>query len=749
MSKARFFQLTLGVLCVALLNPQGDGGALAVFWPCESSEDCTADGSSCDLASGQCECSTFDAVFAENFTQCLATSLIGEKCDDSVQCNLMPTGASCKAGVCDCADGQTYLRGKCRPLNGLGESCDQDLDCYFGYDRASVSCQQNVCGCANGYYNRYGNICRRKSMEENDACVVNEDCDDLGAGAECVGLVCTYVDEISTTPGSGAEVTTTTIEDEDWTTTTGEGNTETTEQPAESAESLSLLSAGILARRQLTKAFVHSPPPPPPAQAPTHSDASAQVSFAPLSPLSNGGDMEPLISPRSHEIAVQTSIEKYELKDFTRSRSVKNASTTTTGGAGAHTATASTSTSSRRTSSRNRSVYNNQGQGQIQGYRRRLPALFRFDDEDIKTYSTLGSSREDDDGDDKKYGSSCTDNGKTCTGLPHSICSNKICLCRQGYYARNGKCFAELGEIAESTDECEYEFDELTKTCNCQKNYFYERDLRNCRKPIQYHLSCTSNSQCSPFGASYCHPEIPRRCTCEEYALYDAIKQLCEYRQGLGAECESNDGCPVDHSVCSNRQCVCADSFFEKDETCVPGIGAECSEDDECAAENASCLAKSTDEEQGRTCQCRKGYVHFKDECLKEAVEMEDECIEDEQCKPLLASCNSEGKCACTDEQHEKNGLCETKRGEYPLGESCSKATECFIEKDPENVECRNSVCQCKFGYSANSAQNQCIRVISNKKNSSGRPSALKIITFVLIGSAFLITSAAIKQAYY
>lgn len=33
--------------------------------------------------------------------------------------------------------------------------------------------------------------------------------------------------------------------------------------------------------------------------------------------------------------------------------------------------------------------------------------------------------------------------------------------------------------------------------------------------------------------------------------------------------------------------------------------------------------------------------------------------------------------------------------------------------------------------------------------DSSGRPSALKIITFVLIGSAFLITSAAIRQAYY
>ncbi|XP_065723031.2 prion-like-(Q/N-rich) domain-bearing protein 25 isoform X2 [Drosophila suzukii] len=619
----------------------------------------------------------------------------------------MPTGASCKAGVCDCADGQNYLRGKCRPLNGLGESCETDLDCYFGYDRASVSCQQNVCGCANGYYNRYGNICRRKSMEENDACVVNEDCDALGAGAECVGLVCTYVDEITTTPAEDTETANPGSPEDD--STTAEAITET----AEAEQEPTFRSR----RRQLTKAFVHAPPP-------THSDAAAQVSFAQLT----NGDTEPLISPRSHEIAVQTSIEKYELKEV--GRSVRNAATTTT-------ATASTSTSSRRTSSRNQSHALNQ--------RRRFPALFRFDDEDIKTYSTLGSSRDDDDADEKKYGSSCTDNGKSCSGLPHSICTKNICLCRQGYYARNGKCFAELGEIAESTDECEYEFDEVSKTCVCQKNYFYERDLRNCRKPIQYHLSCTSNSQCSPFGASYCHPEIPRRCTCEEYALYDAIKQLCEYKQGLGAECESNDACPVDHSVCSNRLCVCADNYFEKDEMCLRGIGADCSVEDDCVAENTSCLEKD-EEEQSRTCQCRKGYVHFKDQCLKEAEELEDECVEDEQCKPLLASCNTEGKCGCTDEQHEKNGVCEVKR---ELGESCTKATECYIEKDPENIECRNSVCQCKFGYTANSEQKQCIRVMPNKKNSSGRPSALKIITFMLIGSAFLITSAAIKQAYY
>ncbi|EDW81729.1 uncharacterized protein Dwil_GK10857 [Drosophila willistoni] len=714
--------LALVVLC-AIVKPKGDGGVLAVFWPCESQEDCTADGSICDPDSSQCTCSTFDTVFSENFTECLTTSQIGDTCSDSVQCNLMPTGANCKAGLCDCADGQTYLRGKCRPLNGLGESCDRDLDCYFGYDRASVSCQENVCACANGYYHRYGNICRRKSMEKNEACVVDEDCDALGSNAACVSLICTYEDEI-TTPGVDEPATDTTEPNntEETETTTTTTTTSSSSSTAAATAHRSDTFSSSYPRILQTKAFVHSPPPPP-----KYIDASAQVSLSLQLPLTNG-EAEGLISPRrrSHEIAVQTSIENYELKDL-EPRSVRNVGTTTT--------TASTSTSSRRTSTRNLN------------HRRRLPALLHFDDEDVKTYSTLGSSRDDDDADEKKYGSSCTDNGKSCSGLPHSICTNKICLCRQGYYAKNGKCFAELGEIAESTDECEYEFDDLSKTCICQKNYFYERDLRNCRKPIQYHLSCTSNSQCSPFGASYCHPEIPRRCTCEEYAIYDAIKQLCEYKEGLGAECESNDGCPVDHSVCSNRLCVCRENYIEKDETCVPGIDAECLEDDDCVADNAVCNTKeSEDLEATRSCQCRKGYVHFKDECLKEAEELDDECVEDEQCKPLLATCNKDGKCACTDEQHEKNGRCETKR---ELGESCDKAVECFVEKDPENVECRNSVCQCKIGYQANTGQNQCIRVMPNKKNSSGRPSALKIITFALIGSAFLITSAAIKQAYY
>lgn len=33
------------------------------------------------------------------------------------------------------------------------------------------------------------------------------------------------------------------------------------------------------------------------------------------------------------------------------------------------------------------------------------------------------------------------------------------------------------------------------------------------------------------------------------------------------------------------------------------------------------------------------------------------------------------------------------------IGDECSRAGECFMPKDPESVECRNSMCQCKIGY--------------------------------------------------
>lgn len=48
------------------------------------------------------------------------------------------------------------------------------------------------------------------------------------------------------------------------------------------------------------------------------------------------------------------------------------------------------------------------------------------------------------------------------------------------------------------------------------------------------------------------------------------------------------------------------------------GVGANCETDVECGAENSVCdFTSPTSDEREKACQCKKGYVHFKDECLK------------------------------------------------------------------------------------------------------------------------------------
>lgn len=59
----------------------------------------------------------------------------------------MPSGARCRSGVCDCADGQTYVSGRCRPLNGLGESCDTVRHIYISKYIRPVHSSTQICKC--------------------------------------------------------------------------------------------------------------------------------------------------------------------------------------------------------------------------------------------------------------------------------------------------------------------------------------------------------------------------------------------------------------------------------------------------------------------------------------------------------------------------------------------------------------------------------------------------------------------------
>lgn len=175
----------------------------------------------------------------------------------------------------------------------------------------------------------------------------------------------TTVGTATTPEENDTESTTENIETTDVHTNPTESNEEATEPESITTTIRTEEQTGwAREKKQFTKAFLHATP--------THKDAAAQATL----PLINGDNEPLLLTPRrSREIAVQTSIEQYELKEL--GRSFKNAATATT------TTTTTASTNS----------INN---------RRRLPAIFRYDNEDIKTYSTLGSSRDDDDIEDKK-----------------------------------------------------------------------------------------------------------------------------------------------------------------------------------------------------------------------------------------------------------------------------------------------------------------------------------------------------------
>lgn len=275
-------------------------------------------------------------------------------------------------------------------------------------------------------------------LEIGDACVVHTDCEDLGTNVQCNSLRCTEVSQ------SDSESSKTVLDVRTYTSTLSGTNT----------------NAGTTSTNSHTKTDIgneKSPSTDGTSQFSKSSSSSTSGTSKDTLALVNGrSDLNDTDSEheteqveqaeaaragdkrKSREIAVQTSIDALELKPL--APLVKNVGTGTT-----------SSTSSRR----------------ISRYSRRRQSAFHYDDED-KTFSTISNT--DDDAEDKQCkfikkksllyfplsnllnifspsdGSSCTENGKVCAGLPHSICSHNICFCRSGYYPNNGKCFA--GELA-------------------------------------------------------------------------------------------------------------------------------------------------------------------------------------------------------------------------------------------------------------------------------------------------------------
>nr|XP_029715811.1 prion-like-(Q/N-rich) domain-bearing protein 25 isoform X2 [Aedes albopictus] len=348
------------------------------------------------------------------------------------------------------------------------------------------------------------------------------------------------------------------------------------------------------------------------------------------------------------------------------------------------------------------------------------------------------------------YGDTCSEETKPCEGVRYSVCQMGQCLCQEGFYPVGRVCKAEMGEYVEKEEDCgsltnEAKF--VNGRCVCSNHFFYNNNMRSCIKGILgINTSCTQSSQCSPYGAAFCPAETPKRCTCYPYAEYDSSRQMCVGKKGYEQYCDTDEDCTLGNTRCSEvHTCVCRPNFFYVNERCKAKPGETCEVVDDCGFDKASC--ESEDTQQPKKCECMKGHLYHGNTCLKEAEVYEEECTANEQCQPLLGNLGKciDEKCKCDEtDTHFNDGKCHPKKA---LDERCNLASECFVEDQADNVECRNSSCQCKFDYSPDVERQRCVR--PSGKSSSDRPSALKVITLLLTSAAVLITGSALRDAYY
>lgn len=50
------------------------------------------------------------------------------------------------------------------------------------------------------------------------------------------------------------------------------------------------------------------------------------------------------------------------------------------------------------------------------------------------------------------------------------------------------------------------------------------------------------------------------------------------------------------------------------------------------------------------------------------------------------------------------------------LGESCARPAECFVTAEPDQIECRNGVCECPFGTQKDVERQVCRPVAKKSK---------------------------------
>ncbi|XP_015171228.1 PREDICTED: prion-like-(Q/N-rich) domain-bearing protein 25 isoform X2 [Polistes dominula] len=162
-----------------------------IEWNCKSDFECTAKGSVCK--NEQCQC-TSGYVYNSDMSSCLpVANNYGDKCNETIQCSrYLFIGGQCIENACVCGQGFYYLHGRCYKTVELGKECRINDDCHINSEFGSTVCDNGICKCRDGFYQREYRSCRKKA-NLGEECVVDIDCK-FNEGAYC-NDICTIDQE--------------------------------------------------------------------------------------------------------------------------------------------------------------------------------------------------------------------------------------------------------------------------------------------------------------------------------------------------------------------------------------------------------------------------------------------------------------------------------------------------------------------------------------------------------------------------
>ncbi|KAK2584083.1 hypothetical protein KPH14_006527 [Odynerus spinipes] len=159
-----------------------------IEWSCKSDAECTAQGSTCKEE--RCECLP-GYVYNDDMTTCLrVATAYGDACEETIQCSrYLFTGGKCIENACVCAPGFHYLHGRCYETVELGNKCKNDGECHTNREFGSTMCDNGICKCRAGFYQREYRSCRPAALSVSEECFIDLDCK-FNENATCVKSTC-------------------------------------------------------------------------------------------------------------------------------------------------------------------------------------------------------------------------------------------------------------------------------------------------------------------------------------------------------------------------------------------------------------------------------------------------------------------------------------------------------------------------------------------------------------------------------